>query len=817
MPLEYPRMQQATAASMALHLYGDPTAPGYRDTAPRDGIDDRRHAVFMDLGVRFAPYMVQNTVAMPMDFRRFGTDGRTLPLFVDTWNLVTRKLEREDMADYGNLAAHPCPGPGAPLEGGRLPDDCLVASLVRDFHPFAPATALERAQAVSNTEEPFRVLYLDFPGGSPEEWEDIYEDPHTKRLRPYMRDWAKVYLHPFIYEAGPAEATERYELVLQYWFFYPTNDGGNNHVGDWEHLNVIVSPRDRVTRLLSGAEITAILDGTLADTSGPSQLVIRRLDYYLHNNVAQLTYAAPNAYAPREDWEADVRVRPEERAGESDVWGRIRYRAFWDDAETIVNTHPVVFIGADNKGTDQVLAKPGGANRDSHGSYPFPGLYMDVGPGGAAEGLDIHFDHRTYHAASPEARRRRWELWGRGGVVRMDHAERVEIIPDGERVIDLVMAEPAARAEWAWLVLPLRWGYPAIQSPFAGIVSNAETGNLAPVGPAHSSGWNRTGPSATFALYDPHLLPRFFPSRWQNEFRNSLGWLNLTLPTISLLPPFDLVWRGLAAPIRIPLESGTPAYYSTDELPVRFFGVTAGVTVMGLGAEFADLLYNEAQFSQVLTRLVLFLGENQTPDTRITQQVDDVPNPAVLLTQVNFFVGDRFVSENTIRHSRSGINQTIQFSDIPDFTISSDLDMWEYAGSLRVNLTRSAFQPFAKIGYGLSWYRLEQVSTQGDTLDTPTSAWVRNPFKAAKYLLPNTWHVGLGVDVGILRGRGPFIPSGIDFSVKVDWTLYTHTLGLDESGIPLDLLVALGTTAANLPRDQRLYRHTLSFGGTLSF
>lgn len=560
MPLEYPRMQQATAASMALHLFGDPTAPGYRDEAPRDGIDDRRDAVFMDLGVRFAPYMVQNTVAMPMDFRRFGTDGRTLPLFVDTWNLVTKKLVREDMADYGNLAAHPCPPPGTPPVDGRLPDDCLVASLVRDFHPFAPATALERTQAVSNTEEPFRVLYFDFPGASPDEWAAIYEDPHTKRLRPYMRDWAKVLVHPFIYEAGPVAATERYELVLQYWFFYPTNDGGNNHVGDWEHLNVIVAPRDRVTRLLSEAEVTAILDGTLADTTGPAQLVIRRLDYYLHNNVTQLTFAEPNAYAPREAWESDIRIRPEERAGAKDVWERIRNRAYWDDAESIVNTHAIVFIGADNKGTDQVLAKPGGANRDSHGSYPFPGLYMDVGPGGAAEGVDLHFDHRTYYAASPEARRQRWELWGRGGVVRMDEPERVEIIPDGERVIDLVMAEPAARADWAWLVLPLRWGYPAIQSPFAGIVANAETGNLAPVGPAQSSGWNRPGPSATFALYDPHLIPRFFPSRWQNEFRNSLGWLNLTLPTISLLPPFDLVWRGLAAPVRIPLESGTPAY-----------------------------------------------------------------------------------------------------------------------------------------------------------------------------------------------------------------------------------------------------------------
>lgn len=817
LPLEYPRMQRATAASEALQLYGDPAAPGYRDVMPRDGIDDRRNAIFAGLGVRFAPYMVQNSVAMPMDFRRFGTDGRTLALYVDTWNLVTKTFEREDMVDYGRLAASPCRVPGDEPVPGRLPDDCYVRELVRDFHPFTPATALERTEAVRNTEEPFRVLYFDFPGGGPADWEEIYEDAHTKRLRPSMRDWAKVYLHPFVNEAGPPDAAERYELVLQYWFFYPTNDGGNNHIGDWEHLNVIIAPRDRVTRLLTAGEITQIVDGTLADTAGPRQLVIRRVDYYLHNNVMPLTFAEPNAYAARDVWEAEVRHRPEERAGQKNVWHRIRYRAYWDDAETVVNTHPVVFIGADNKGTDQVLAKPGGANRDSHGSYPFSGLYMDVGPGGAAEGLDVHFDHRDFYRASPDERQRRWERWGRHGVVRMDHADRVEVIPDGERVIDLVMTEPVVRADWAWLVLPLRWGYPAIQSPFAGIVANAETGNLAPVGPSHSSGWNRTGPSATFALYYPHLLPRFFPSRWQNEFKNSYGWLNLTLPTISLLPPFDLVWRGLAAPIRIPLESGTPAYYSADQLPVRFLGLTGGVTIMGLGVEFVDLLYNETQFTEITSRLLVFLLENQTPETRITDQVDDVPNAVAFLSQVNFFVGDRFVSENTIRHSRSTISQSFLFNDIPDFTLSSELNMWEYAGSLRVNLTTSSFQPFAKIGYGLSWYRMEKVATQGDTLDDPTSAWVRNPFKNAKYLLPNTWHVGAGVDIGILRGRGPFIPSGIDFSLKIDWTMYTHSLGLDETGIPLELLVALGTTAADLPRDQRIFRHTLNLGGTLSF
>jgi hypothetical protein len=818
MPLEYPRMQQATAASMALQLYGDQAAPGYRDFSPRNGIDDRRDAVFMDLGVRFAPLMVQNSVAMPMDFRRFGTDGRLLPLYVDTWNLVTKQLVREEMADYGNLAEHPCPqGALFPKTEGRLPDDCLVASLVNDFHPFTPASALERAQAIGNTSEPFRVLYLDFPGGSAQEWKEIYQDPHTGKLRPEMRDWARVYMHPFISESGPEGDAERYELVLQYWFFYPTNDGGNNHIGDWEHLNVIISPRDRVTRLLSAAEVTAMLDGELADSTGPAQLVIRRIDYYLHNKVMPLSFAEPNAYAPREVWQRQVRNTPEERAGAKKMWEHIRDRAYWDDKETIVNTNPVVFIGADNKGTDQVLAKPGGANRDSHGSYPFPGLYTDIGPGGATEGLNVLFDHRAYYAASPVKRQDRWERWSRGGVVPMNRPERVLVIPDGERVIDLVVDEPAVRAEWAWLVLPLRWGYPAIKSPFSGIVSNAETGNLSPVGPAHSTGWNRTGPSATFALYDPHALPRFFPSRWQDEFSNSYGWLNLTLPTLSLLPPFDLIWRGLAAPVRVPLESGTPAYHPASQLPVRFFGITGGVTIHGIGDQFEDLLYNDPQLNEFTDRLVTFLVANATPNTVLTGRKTNVENAVSGLFQINFFVGDRFVSENSLRHSRSGIRETFHFNDIPDFRLASELNMWEYAGSLRYNLTRSSFQPFAKIGYGNTWYRLEKVSTQGTKLPTPSSAWVRNPFENAKYLLPNTWHVGAGIDIGVFRGRGPFIPGGLDFSLKVDWTMYTHNLGLDETNIPLDLLVSVGRTAADLPRDQRIFRHSVNLGGTLSF
>ncbi len=51
------------------------------------------------------------------------------------------------------------------------------------------------------------------------------------------------------------------ELVIQYWFFYPFNNSGNRHEGDWEHVNVIVSSEN------------------LADAR------IERVEYYFHEKV----------------------------------------------------------------------------------------------------------------------------------------------------------------------------------------------------------------------------------------------------------------------------------------------------------------------------------------------------------------------------------------------------------------------------------------------------------------------------------------------------------------------------------------------------
>ncbi len=90
--------------------------------------------------------------------------------------------------------------------------------------------------------------------------------------------------------------------------------------------------------------------------------------------------------------------------------------AWRDAAETEINTQPVGYIGADNKGLDQLLSPPGGTNRDSHGTYPMPGLFKDIGPAGASETISNFFDHQKYFAGDSKTVDR-MDRFERGGVI----------------------------------------------------------------------------------------------------------------------------------------------------------------------------------------------------------------------------------------------------------------------------------------------------------------------------------------------------------------------------------------------------------------
>jgi hypothetical protein len=808
-PLEYPRVMRQSPASDELNLYGRPSDPGFVDEAPHDGIDDRRAAFLLRLGARFSPLMVQNTHSAPMDAQRFTDAQGRLWMHVDTWNLGTPKAElaRRDSFDVLASTREPCGATGAG-------DDCRLLELLRDFHPDHPASAVDRARAVEPGRDDFRVFYLDFPGGDAKSWKEAYEDPKTHALRPEYRDRVAIHVHPFAVAANGG-----YELVLQYWFFYPFNDGGNNHLGDWEHLNVVVQRRGFVAQPWTAEDLRAFLAAGDLDGTDEEQLVIRRLDYYFHSKVMTLDFTVPNAYAPKAEWQRARDVAAHEGLAREWILDAIRFRAWRDAAETEPNTHPVVYIGADNKGTDQILSSPGGTNQDSHGSYPFIGLFRDIGPAAAAEKVGHELDHRRYFALPTDEARRGAETFGPGGVLAFDES-RLRLMPDFEAVLDRMESDAEIRRRWYWLILPLRYGYPCVASPMAGIVAHAETGNLAVVGGSFNAGWNGLGATSGFARYEAHALPGYFPTAWQDQFDNHLGWLNLTYPTLSLLPPIDLLWWGVAAPVRAVADRQERIFFPNETVPPRFFGIGAGVSGVEIQDDFLDLLYNRDELRPLVESWLGYLVVNGVDSTtRVAEESIISENAWSPYYRVNFYVGRRFSSENSLRHSRSTVGADIRYTNIPGtLQIRSELNMWDLAGSLRYNLLTEGVLPYAKVGYGLSWYRLENVTLDGVPLRVPDSPWIRKPsFSPMTNLLPNTLHAGAGVEWFVVRGRKPSLPAGTDLTLRADWTMYSHSLGLSFDSVPVEDLIGLGFTARELPRERHIVRHAISLGAALSF
>jgi len=517
-----------------------------------------------------------------------------------------------------------------------------------------------------------------------------------------------------------------------------------------------------------------------------------------------LDYSRPNVYKSKEEWKKESKRILKERFDEDKTWKEIRYLAYLDDAETQINTHPFCYIGADNKGLDQILTMPGDKNRDSHGTYPFPGMYKNIGPAGATETIATYVDHRKYFRKIAEKGEKKLPQYKRNNVVGFDRPERLVIVPDWERVIDLVQTNREARRNWSWLLLPIQWGYPATVSPFAGIMKNTDTGNVGPIGPSFNSGWNRTMGTPNFEVYQPHRLPAVFPVGFTDSFQNNLGFLNLTYPVFLNLPPLDFAWRIAAYPFRLAINRPEPVFYPQEGIPSRFVGFAAGASMQYLPDDFKALSFNEKQFDEFFLRIILHLVLNGVDSTTTA-------------TQVTEFKDDDFAPAYQVRHSITQYGFTADFSNIPSYTYTADLNFWEFSGSLRYNLTASNLKPYIKGGYGWSWYRLENVQANGVTFDTPNSDWIRQPsFSPLKNLLPNTWHLGGGLEFIIFKSYGK-IPKGIDASIRAEYTWFAHSLGLDLSNISLDRLKIVFPKLGDVPTGGTVTRDQINAILTIGF
>jgi hypothetical protein len=415
----------------------------------------------------------------------------------------------------------------------------------------------------------------------------------------------------------------------------------------------------------------------------------------------------------------------------------------------------------------------------------------------------VRFDHCEYYARGGDGQTFREARFKRGHAESFADPEKIEIVPDGERVVDLVKENPQARRDWAWLVLPIRWGYPATQSPFAGVVPHAETGNVSVVGPSYNGGWNRIGAARGYQDYVPHKFSWMLPTTWQDGFANNLGWLNLTGPTLIVLPPLDLLWRVVLAPFRSAFGTQDPILHPRDDIPYRFVGVVPfGISWMVLNdGDWVNLFINEVQTDEIVERVTDAVEAADTIVGGVSSFIDGVVGYA----EINLYLGRRFASENTLRHGRLGIGLDILLpTAAEDFELRGELNFWEYSGGIRYNLSTGGVIPFVKGGYGLTWYRVEDAATNGVPLINPNGPWVTQ----------FAWHFGVGLEWVPIRSFAP-IPKGIDLGVRGDALLYSHKLGIDRvSGVPLFFVSEQGMALEGGPT---VHRPVLNLAVTISF
>jgi hypothetical protein len=113
----------------------------------------------------------------------------------------------------------------------------------------------------------------------------------------------------------------------------------------------------------------------------------------------------------------------------------------------------------------------------------------------------------------------------------------IRLIPDWERVHNRVLNDPDLELEnrnselirkWSWLVLPVRWGYPLVESPTDIVpLKRTDLGNASPLGPAYNSGWNRVGAGPEYQVYRPNIFPEGKIFDPLSGIGNSYGILNL--------------------------------------------------------------------------------------------------------------------------------------------------------------------------------------------------------------------------------------------------------------------------------------------------
>jgi hypothetical protein len=335
-------------------------------------------------------------------------------------------------------------------------------------------------------------------------------------------------------------------------------------------------------------------------------------------------------------------------------------------------------------------------------------------------------------------------------------------------------------------------------------------GNVGPIGPAYNAGWNRAGTGSGFEDYEPHVLPGLFPADPQDAFGNELGFLNV-IPLIGNLPPLDFVWRFLALPVRAAKGDHPPLFYPSETVPERFFGIAGGVAWETISQDISAAVFHTPEeyrtanppLSPQLIEIALDLFVLDTGTVSGGGLSENFADPAwSAQAQVAFYLGPRFVSTTGVRHVRHDAGFRAGVNTRPEpYEFRAGVNMWDITGSVRYNLATGALKPYVKGGYGVNWYRLEDMTSDGEALLEPTGPWIVNAW-------PLTWQYGAGFEFMLVHRFAP-VPRGFDLGVQAEWLWLNGPTGIEYP----DVL----TLASVRDAPTRVVRGALNLTLTLSF
>ena len=761
-----PRIVGHAPASARLGLYGDPARPGFVDHEPADGIDDRRAARLLDIAARFAPILRRNAILVP----RLVWDvlGDSAVLEVDTF-VGARRVQRDAIG----IDARPTQD-----SSGRSAADAKLAALVEELDPCRLVSATQPPAG-----SPDKVLYFDLPGDDEESWRAFHEARG--------RSGSRIYAHFLIDEDTLATDGRRYMLAVQFIFLYPFNDGGNNHEGDWEHINVLIATRGSVADTTRGSSTTYVdslsIDAILDGTTPLDSLVIASVDYFFHKKVLRLDYLGRG-------------TPPIDSA--SPMWEDHRYARMVVEARLAAHggafaTHPIGYIGGNNTGPDELLhpmPRFGRSyNRNTGATYPFPGTWQTVAPLGATERVwgtvvpDIlretiaNGDAGATTRTAPDGDQ--WLSYGRADI---------ELLPDWELMLPLIRRDPEFRRRWAWFVLPVRWGYPATQSPGAGAVGRTDLGNLAPFGPAFKPWWNRIGEDDDHATFHVRTLrtpmsPRVFWSIIQSGW----GFLNFPLVVSQVVPFYNMAGAHLSpwtVPIADRIGIGLPrTFVASGYERIATIGVGA-VRPLG-GDDFARRL-RLADHPRV--------DAIRDDGARLGTERVEMTTGTWPRFSLDLHIGRSYFIENSFTMGEGTVSYAVpDLSTGSDVSLTGKVEIRQFTGGFRSALpwiARTDHQAFARLGYGWSWYRVRDVTLDGAEIAGPLKGGYAPPIFPGRRSWPNFGYAGLTYE--FFPGRGAWLFDRLGTGFRIDGTFVLQRFPSHEFGAAKDLWRGQGQISA---------------------